>query len=72
MTTTAENTKSNAINSNLANKNISDTQCDLKVAVDWVVSAQNALANNSGFSPDQLLFGFNSIFQLSSIVIDPH
>lgn len=29
MTTTAENTKSNAINSNLANKNISDTQCDL-------------------------------------------
>lgn len=47
-------------------------QCDLKVAVDWVVSAQNALANNSGFSPDQLVFGFNSIFQLSSIMIGPH
>ena len=36
-----------------------DMKCDINIALAWAVSAHNALANNSGFSPNQLVFGFN-------------
>ena len=32
-----------------------DMKCDINIALAWVVSAHNALANNSGFSPNQLV-----------------
>ena len=33
--------------------------CDLEMALAWAVSARNALGNKSGYSPNQLVFGFN-------------
>ena len=40
---------------------IADTECDVEVALAWVVSARNALQNNHGYSPNQLVFGFNPV-----------
>ena len=36
-----------------------DSSCDVETALAWAVSARNALTNFSGFSPNQLVFGFN-------------
>ena len=36
--------------------------CSLNVAVAWVVSAKNSLANVYGYSPNQLVFGRNPNF----------
>ena len=36
-----------------------DSGCDVETALAWAVSARNALSNFSGFSPNQLVFGFN-------------
>ena len=49
----------NGVIGNLVGKIIDDTECDLETALAWAVSARNALVNNSGFSPNQLVFGFN-------------
>ena len=38
---------------------ISDSQCDVATALTWAVSTRNALQNNHGFSPNQLVYGFN-------------
>ena len=38
-------------------KILEDTKCDLNVALSWAVHARNALHNNKGFSPNQLVFG---------------
>ena len=38
---------------------VSETKCELDLALAWAVSAQNALSNHSGFSPNQLVFSFN-------------
>lgn len=38
---------------------MADAQCDLEVALAWAISARNALTNSSGFSPNQLVFGYN-------------
>ena len=36
-----------------------DTKCDWETALAWAISAKNALVNNNGFSPAQLVFGGN-------------
>ena len=36
-----------------------DTKCDVTTALAWSVAARNALHNNHGFSPNQLVFGYN-------------
>jgi hypothetical protein len=40
-------------------KTLEDTKCDPEIALAWAVSAKNALQNKGGFSPNQLVFGFN-------------
>ena len=40
-------------------KIINDTKCSLVVALSWAVSARNALQNVHGYSPNQLVFGYN-------------
>ena len=42
-------------------KIIDDSKCDVKTALAWAVSARNTLTNFSGFSPCQLVFGFNTV-----------
>ena len=66
MTTAAESPWSNGACERLndvlgshVSKIIDDTHCELRMALAWTVSARNALANTSGFSPNQLVFGFN-------------
>ena len=49
----------NAIIGSTVMKTVDDVNCDIEVALAWAVSAHNALSNNSGFSPNQLVFGFN-------------
>ena len=43
-------------------KTLRDTNCDPEMALAWAVSAKNALLNNGGYSPNQLVFGFNTNF----------
>ena len=38
---------------------LDDVNCDTDIALAWAVAARNAYYNNSGFSPNQLVFGFN-------------
>ena len=40
-------------------KTLDDTKCDPEVALSWACSAKNALSNQNGYSPNQLVFGFN-------------
>ena len=37
----------------------SDTNCSVENALVWAISAKNALHNNFGYCPDQLVFGRN-------------
>ena len=66
MTTAAESPWSNGIcerlNAEIGEKVariLEEANCDLEMALAWAVSARNALGNKSGFSPNQLVFGFN-------------
>lgn len=66
MTTAAESPWSNGVCERLngvlgdmVRKVIADCGCDVEVALAWAVSARNALSNNLGFSPNQLVFGHN-------------
>ena len=43
-------------------KTLADVKCDPKIALAWAVSAKNSLQNNGGYSPNQLVFGFNPNF----------
>lgn len=36
-----------------------ENQCNIETALAWAVAARNALHNNHGFSPNQLVFSFN-------------
>ena len=36
-----------------------DVKCETEIALAWAVAARNAYYNNSGYSPNQLVFGFN-------------
>ena len=38
---------------------MSNTKCNVQVALSWAVAARNALQNYNGFSPNQLVFGRN-------------
>ena len=49
----------NGVLGNLVNKILHEAGCEIEMALAWAVSARNALDNNSGFSPNQLVFGFN-------------
>ena len=49
----------NAVLGNTVDKIMSDSGCDVHMALAWAVSARNSLLNNFGFSPNQLVFGFN-------------
>ena len=40
-------------------KTLDDVKCEPKIALAWAVSAKNSLQNFGGFSPNQLVFGFN-------------
>ena len=40
-------------------KTIEDEKCAPEIALSWSVSAKNALSNNSGHSPNEMVFGFN-------------
>ena len=49
----------NGVLGGMVSKIQADSGCDVQVALAWAVSARNALANFSGFSPNQLVFGQN-------------
>lgn len=49
----------NGVLGKLVLKILDDVNCDVQIALAWAVSARNAYYNNSGFSPNQLVFGFN-------------
>ena len=82
MTTAAESPWSNGACERLndvlgshVSKIIDDTHCELRMALAWAVSARNALANSSGFSPNQLVFGFNpgipDVFESDATALEP-
>lgn len=50
------------------NRVIESSGEDVESAISWVVSAQNALNNNKGFSPNQIVFGKNP--GLSNLIDD--
>ena len=69
MCTAAESPWSNGICERLnciigisVQKIMSDTKCNLTVALSWAVSARNALQSVHGYSPNQLVFGHNPSF----------
>ena len=45
--------------SNMLDKVLSDSSCDLPTALAWVLNAKNSLTNTHGFSPYQLSIGTN-------------
>jgi len=49
----------NAVIENMVLKIMDDINCSIETALVWAVSAKNALSNNKGFSPNQLVFGKN-------------
>ena len=49
----------NAVLEDMVNKIMEEVQCSLEVAVVWANSAKNSLLTVHGFSPAQLVFGFN-------------
>ena len=52
----------------MVNSILNEVDCSLTVAVAWAVSAKNSLQNVHGFSPSQLIFGFNPM--LPSVFTD--
>ena len=53
------NERHNAILADSVLKTMEDTGCRIETALAWALCAKNALANNKGFSPNQLVFGSN-------------
>lgn len=51
----------NAVLGDNVQKILDDTSCDIYTALSWAVAARNALQNNHGFSPNQLVFGYNPV-----------
>ena len=51
--------RQNAILGDSVRKIMAGTDCSLEIALSWAVAARNSLANNSGVSPNQLVFGRN-------------
>ena len=51
--------RQNATLGSMVRKIMEDCNCSLEIALSWAVAARNCLSNNSGFSPNQLVFGNN-------------
>ena len=49
----------NGVLGEMVNKILEDCNCSLEIAVAWATSAKNCLETLHGFSPAQLVFGFN-------------
>jgi transposase InsO family protein len=49
----------NAILGTSINKIMDDTKCNIDTALSWAVASRNALQNCHGYSPNQLVFGYN-------------
>ena len=49
----------NGVLGKLVLKILDDVNCETDIALAWAVAARNAYYNNSGYSPNQLVFGFN-------------
>ena len=56
------NERHNAIRGNIAEKIHNETKCSMDIAIASAVSSKNALANVHGYSPNQLVFGYNPNF----------
>ena len=41
-------------------KTLKDVKCEPELALAWALSAKNALQNRGGYSPNQLVFGYNT------------
>ena len=52
--------KQNGAIGNVMEKVMSDVGCSLEIA--WCISAKNSLLNSYGYSPNQLVFGYNPNF----------
>ena len=66
MTTAAESPwsngvceRQNAVIGDSVRKIMADCNCALEVALAWAIAARNSLTNSFGFSPNQLVFGYN-------------
>ena len=55
--------KQNGVIGNMIEKVMSDIACPLEVVLAWCISAKNSLLNSYGYSPSQLVFGYNPNFQ---------
>ena len=49
----------NGVLGKLVLKIIDDVKCDSEIALAWALSARNSYYNNAGYTPNQLVFGFN-------------
>ena len=54
--------KHNEITGNMMEKVSSGFGCSLEVALTWCLRAKNVLLNSYGYSPNQLVFGYNPNF----------
>ena len=54
--------KHNSVISNLMEKVLADVNYSLEVALGWRLSAKNSLLNSYGYSPNQLVRGYNPNF----------
>ena len=54
--------RQNAVLGRSVQKIMADSKCTVEVALAWAVAARNSLANFSGYSPSQLVFGQNPGF----------
>ena len=52
----------NAIIGNMAEKIHNETKCSMDIAIASAVSSKNASVNVHGYSPNQLVFGYNPNF----------
>ena len=50
----------NALLAEMVEKVKSETRCSTEIALCWAVNAKNSMANVHGFSPQQLVLGYNS------------
>ena len=60
--------RNNAVLYESTMKTIEDCKCDRETALAWALSAKNALLDQGGYSPNQLVFGSN--VNLPSVVTD--
>ena len=51
--------KHNGVIGDMVAKIQMDSDCSLELALSWALSAKNSLMNVYGFSPNQLVFGYN-------------